>query len=296
MRILLLIVLSTSFLRAQKSIQDIKQKAIDYYQCEKFDSALIYFNKVIELNPFDSISYIDRALTKEMLNNYCGAVADYSRLARIDSNGVDAYFLRGIALYKMGIFDAALFDFQKSIILENDNAYAYYFVGKIYQYDGKIKTSKKYFEKALMHNDEHSESLYELADFQFKRRNYDTALVLVRKSISAFRNIDALKLYCLISFMKSDFSEAVSSFREIIKTNPSEIYSLINSFRKLKKKPKITKKNKVETDYYYNIILSILFSDYKSSLKSLYELKQQNSLDDETLFLEVLINSFSIIN
>ena len=128
---------------SQYSEKELNKIAVDYFQSEKYDSALVYFDKLLAINPKDTMGYIDRALTKEKLHDFTGAIADYTRLAKLAPNEVDAYFLRAKVLYELGFYDASMIDFQHSLTLENDNAYGYYYIGKIVLKKAKKKRRKR---------------------------------------------------------------------------------------------------------------------------------------------------------
>lgn len=64
--------------------------------------------------------------------DYPAAVTDYSRLIDNDSTKGDYFFYRAICLTQMAEFDLAIFDFEKSIALNNKLADCYYSLAVIY--------------------------------------------------------------------------------------------------------------------------------------------------------------------
>ena len=289
MRTLVLFICFSNFLFAQMSLKELNRKAVDYYQIQKYDSALYYFNQLIDFYPNDTIAYLDRALTKEMLNDYTGSIADYTRLEKVDSSEVDAYFLRGAAFYHLGFIDAALSDFKHFIISENDNSYAYYFIGKIFLDRNQNKTAKKYFEKAIFHNPMHSESLFELAKFEFEKKKYDSALKLIDKSIEAFPSSNAYRLKCILSYQRNNFYDAAISFENLAKYQPEELFKVISVCNKMKKTKQLNKffltVDSTKLHLKDVIILSVLKGDFFKVCEIFSKLPKKEQEIDFIIFL-----------
>lgn len=296
MRIFVLFFCFSTVLNAQKSKFDYNKKAINFYQIGNYDSALFYFNKQIELYPFDTLAYIDRAITKEMLMDYMGSIADYSRLAIIDSLAVDAYFLRGTAFYHLGFIDAAYEDFQHSILLENDNAYAYYFIGKILLQKKKRNIAIKYFKTAIQHNKTHSEALYELAKYQYDQKKYEIALEYLDKSIEAFPRSETYKLKCILSFKTNNFNNAAFCLEKLAKINIKELQEVIKICNQMNKKRFLnqyfSKKDTSDSSSNKSMFLVyILAGDFSKANLIYLSLSKTEKENDFLLFLKVLSQS-----
>ncbi|MCX6233489.1 MAG: tetratricopeptide repeat protein [Bacteroidetes bacterium] len=73
--------------------------------------------------------YFKRALAKEKLRDWSGAIADYSKAIEINPQNAEAYYNRGV---DKGIIDdnrGAIEDFSKAIEIKPNYAEAYYFRG-----------------------------------------------------------------------------------------------------------------------------------------------------------------------
>jgi tetratricopeptide (TPR) repeat protein len=286
-QLFLLVLFFPIVLSAQNSTIELNRKAILFFQSEKYDSALVLFNQLIEKNPTDSMAYIDRALTKEKLGDFTGAIADYSRLAKLAPNEVDAYFLRASVLYELGMMEEAIVDFQHSILLENDNAYAYYFIGKILQHQGKKREANSYFEKAIEHNPEHAESFFELAQVQFKKNSLDSALKLVNKSIQFFPKNEAYCLKCLIAYKMNKFDEAVNCFDLLLENNPKGIVELLKETEHLYNKKAIEEFLKLSSTSDYSKLILYVLQGKREKAHSIIQLGNINKID-KVLFMNVL--------
>lgn len=288
----------SGFYYGQGSQKELNRKAIDYFQIENYDSALYYFNELISYFPNDTMAYLDRALTKEMLNDYPGSIADYSRIVGINPFEMDAYFLRGTAFYHLGFMDAALADFNHFIISENDNAYAYYFIGKIFLYKNQTKLAKKYFELAVFNNPSHSESLYELAKFEENRKNHNAAIMLLNKSIDAFPNGDSYKLKCIISYRENKFTDAAWSFEQLSKLKSQELADVVLMCNHIKKNKQLEKfflnRDATILDLKTVLILKVLNGDFEKVGEIFSKLPNEEKEKDFLIFLSQLTSHFSV--
>ena len=62
------------------------------YYNEDFRGAIVCLDKLIVLYPNDSSAYNNRGLIKEIIRDYSGAVADFTKEIEIDSTFADSYF------------------------------------------------------------------------------------------------------------------------------------------------------------------------------------------------------------
>lgn len=70
--------------------------------------------------------YYKAGITEQKLQNYKGAIKDYSLAIKADKQYEDAYFNRGICELRLKDFNAALRDFTKIIELDASYPKAYY--------------------------------------------------------------------------------------------------------------------------------------------------------------------------
>ncbi|MBI5360900.1 MAG: tetratricopeptide repeat protein [Planctomycetes bacterium] len=82
-------------------------------------------DKIIELKPDDAEAYFNRAVAKDELADYKGAMADYDKAIEIDPNCADAYSNRSAIKYTRGDYKGAISDYGKAIELNPDYAKAY---------------------------------------------------------------------------------------------------------------------------------------------------------------------------
>ena len=64
---------------------------------QDYQGAIADYTKAIEINPQLAPAYYNRGLAKYDLKDYQGAIADYSKAIEINPQYADAYYNRGLA-------------------------------------------------------------------------------------------------------------------------------------------------------------------------------------------------------
>lgn len=83
------------------------------------------FDQSLHIDPTFAPAYIGRGDScRCYLEDYKGAIEDYTQALRISPNSSEAYVGRGITLYKLGDCSSAVEDCTKAILLEANHAEA----------------------------------------------------------------------------------------------------------------------------------------------------------------------------
>ena len=110
---------------------------------EDYYGAIADFTKAIELNPNDAAAYYNRGNAKDDLEDYYGAISDYTKAIEIDPKDVDAYYNRGYSKNSLKDYYGAIADYTKSMELDPNNSDIIYF------YRGVSKNSLKDYYGAI---------------------------------------------------------------------------------------------------------------------------------------------------
>lgn len=120
---------------AAGSAQDYYRRGVQYHNDGKYNMALEFYSKAIELKPDYLDAYFGRgsvySLMSSPLNQYVGikntyseAIADYDRVINLKIDYMDAYFYRAMALIEVGDYDRAVLDLTKTIEMTTSTATA----------------------------------------------------------------------------------------------------------------------------------------------------------------------------
>lgn len=113
---------STSYPQALVYLEQGKVK----YQEGDYRSAVIAYNKALELHDSLIDAYFQRASAKSFLEDYEGALKDYSTVIRFDPQNVSAYYYRSFLKHELGFQrDSSLLDINTAIDLAPNDAKLY---------------------------------------------------------------------------------------------------------------------------------------------------------------------------
>ena len=106
-------------------------RAVVRSKLKQYDRALLDFSRVESMTPESSLLLLNRGLAEFGAGYYAGAVEDFTRLIDLDPNNARAYLERGRAFMKMGYFQDAIDDFRQATALRADYAMAYFYIGEV---------------------------------------------------------------------------------------------------------------------------------------------------------------------
>lgn len=84
---------------------------------ENLEQRISLLNQVIDLEPKNLDAYFYRALAKNDLGDYEGAIVDYSKIL-LEEPGADTYFNRGNSRYNLKDYEGAKLDYAKAYELD----------------------------------------------------------------------------------------------------------------------------------------------------------------------------------
>ena len=106
-------------------------RALEKDNIGDYQGALRDYNEAIRCNPNYTDAYINRGGIKSDLGDKQGAVIDYNEAIRIDPDDADAYFNRGLVKSDLGDKQGAIADYNEAIHINPDDASVYYNRGGI---------------------------------------------------------------------------------------------------------------------------------------------------------------------
>lgn len=113
---------STNYPQALAYLEQGKAK----YREGDYHSAVIAYNKALELQDSLVDAYFQRASAKSLLEDFEGALKDYSTVIRFDPHNVSAYYYRSFLKHELGFQrDSSLMDINIAINLVPDDAKLY---------------------------------------------------------------------------------------------------------------------------------------------------------------------------
>lgn len=105
--------------------------ANNLYKQGKYEEALPFYTRVVELAPNVPETYGNRGLVYLQLNEFEKAIADFDRANRLSNRDAKLYYARGYAHYRLANYQQAIQDFTQMLLM-NEDFQAYFFRGLSY--------------------------------------------------------------------------------------------------------------------------------------------------------------------
>lgn len=272
-----------------------------YFNQEKYDDAIIQYEKVIDANP-------DAELKAECLESigdiyydkedYANAEVYFKEAIKIDQNLIEAYWGLGQTYFSQEKYDDALTEYDKILELNVDNdvkSETLRAIGQIHVLKGDNNQALKKFSEAKELDNTLEDAHLQLASEIYDFKGEDEGLDQFKKIIESNPNSElAAKVYIEIgniysgvcdSSEKEDYIEAEKNYREAIKISPNSKLSAmalngIGDIYYAQKKKDIAIENykeaiKIDPDFedaHYN--LSVTFEDKKMHHEALLEIDE----------------------
>ena len=195
------------------------------YFAKKMGPAIDDFSSVIELNPEDSTSFIERGLSYQGLGEFKRAIDDFTEAIRFDTDNSIAYRERGRCHKENHDFKLAINDFEKSLRFNADYVWTYYFLAATHYRIENLEEALKYADQALGMEQNHI--IYEM------RANIYRDMELNQKALAdieqAFK-IGGEYLFTRgsIYFAMDDEKKAHTDFMEVYKKNEEADLEIFN--------------------------------------------------------------------
>jgi tetratricopeptide (TPR) repeat protein/S1-C subfamily serine protease len=184
-------------------------------------SAVIDYDKAIELNPKYATAYSNRGITKFELGDKIGAISDFEQAIKIDPGSAIAYSNRGLAKFQSGDKVEAISDYNKAIELDDKFANAYFNRGSYKYYAGDKQGAIADYDKALKINPAYTSvytnrglAKFELGDRSGALSDYNQALKVDSGFANAYFNRGNAK------YSLGDKKGAITDYNQAIKFNP----------------------------------------------------------------------------
>ena len=166
---------------------------------------------------------------KYELDDYVGAIADYTKAIRLKPDFAAAYFLRGFAKAKLGQYTAAISDCDITIRLKPDYAEAYYFRGFTKHYLGQHFAAISDYDIAIRLEPDAADAYYNrgvakvnLGQHSAAIADYDIAISLKPDFTIAYNNRGLAKAEL------GQFSDAIADYDTVISLKPDTAEAYLN--------------------------------------------------------------------
>ena len=149
----------------------------DKTRMENYQGAIADYTQAIRLKPNDAFAYAVRGSAKEQLGQYFAAIADCDTAIRLKPNDAFAYFLRGRAKEQLGQYFAAIADYDAAIRLKPDDTLAYVVRGRAKEQLGQYFAAIADYDTAIRLQPDYAVAYFGRGDAKRQLGQYHAAIV-----------------------------------------------------------------------------------------------------------------------
>lgn len=204
-----------------------------------YNSAISYFDKVIEITPQAAEAFINRSTAYYGLRDYQRAAQDLDKAIEIDPQSSMAYSNRGNIHRILEEFDHAIQDYDRAIELNPVYSVAYFGRGVVYAALEKNNLAIKDYQKAIEINPRYTDAYYNrgvvyssIGKYNHAIQDFDTVLKIDPKFERAYGERGN------VYYFLANYKRALRDFEQAIKidpANPSGYYNRGLTYQKLGK-------------------------------------------------------------
>ena len=168
------------------------EKGNKYYEKDKYEKAIEFFDKAISINSSNADIFFKRGYSKDELELYKEAENDYSRAIKLDPQYKNAYFNRAYSRINqddISKFEVALQDLKKYISIEpiqdeefDEYIEFHYDLANSYSYQNKNKLAVNLMKEAVALDENKGNSFFWLGVYQILSGNHISGCKSIRKS------------------------------------------------------------------------------------------------------------------
>ena len=128
-----------------------------YLQLKKFDEALNYLNRSIQINPDLPNSYNNRGIVFSEIKQYEKAIMDYDKVILLNPKFLEAYINKAISLKNINKFDESKQCLEDCIQIDSSNPKIYHNLGNVLKQMKNLEKAKDAYEKAIYLKNDYAE-------------------------------------------------------------------------------------------------------------------------------------------
>lgn len=182
--------------------ESLLEKANTLYSAENYDSAYIYYCKLLSLNINKGAYYYLRGNCLYKKGDLNKAIIDYERANELNPIIDDAFFKKGLSMSKLGDNENAVTAFSKAIELDKYNSDYYFNRGLSYRAIEKYEESKNDYLKSVKLNPKNPMYLNSLANIYSVLGDSKQAIANYKKAL----------IYSDIERIPLEFREDIKEF------------------------------------------------------------------------------------
>jgi superkiller protein 3 len=128
---------------------------------KKYQKAIAFLKKAIELNPEFSEAYYNLGLSYERVGEYKDAIKNLKEARKLSPDNPNTYYALGYAYYQKKKYKQAVDAFEHAARLKPDNPFTHSKLGYTYLAWGKVERAREQYQMLKTLNSELADELYD---------------------------------------------------------------------------------------------------------------------------------------
>ena len=249
----------------------LSKRAFLYKDIGEFNSAIMDYNTIIELDSVNSNAYFNKAIIYEtQFQDFNTAIANYIQIIKFDSLDIDAYNNMAIIYHnEFQDFDKAINLYHKIIEIDPEDPITYFNLASLYDELREFNHALEYYSIAIK---------IEPVDYVYGARSQNYIKLDMYEMA-----VEDLDLAITINPEKPEwyYSKAILYY-EHLKDSKNAIKSLNKGLKKVESKYDL---------YYFKALIFIHEKKLVEAQKNIDKCIELNSLDPASYYLQYLLNS-----
>ena len=163
------------------SIQEFVRLFMDYGE---YDEAIIFLDKIIELNPYNYSAWYFKGLIYQRKETYEKAVDAYEFCIAIDESNTMGHLGKGNSLMELKDFTGAIASYKLSLDNDETDAEVYCNIAECYESLKDDEGARRFYKKSLDTNQHLSDAHFGLATVYKRKLMFQDALRCLKKAIA----------------------------------------------------------------------------------------------------------------
>lgn len=192
-----------------------------YKKVDKFDQALKYYRKSLELEDGSISIYSNIADILTTKGKIDQAITILEKGIEKNDNYFAIYFQLGKAYFVKEEYKQAESEFEKVIEINNNNYKSYYYLAKIHTKNENFSKAVYYYKQALKYNPNYADAYIELGDLYLDKGENYKAISQYSSAVQSNPNYPEGHFHLAKAFMKRDMrNAAISELKETLHLEP----------------------------------------------------------------------------
>ena len=201
---------------------------------EEYSQAINWYDKYLDLEPYDSIIWFNKAVVLCHLEQYNDAISCYDFAIAIKDDFAGAWYNRGNALGSLGRLLEAIDSYKQALIHEPNDVAGWHNLGSTLEETGAFREAIEAFSMAIIHDSMHYESYYGRGSCHDALEEYGSAIADYDKALSLYPSYPEVwqaKGDALFNIQKME--ESLICYKQALKLSPDSVDCAIDCIHTL---------------------------------------------------------------